>query len=178
MRLRIITAIACLFTLGNSLFGQIRVEPFVGATLPMCHASGKMMPFPYVGCDAKYLFNNVPISVGLQGAMSFAYRTEAISRNGEQEDWALRTISLLAIADWYCFEKNNFRYYVGCGAGLANRHETLPGLRETGVPAYGACFSPRIGVEYRRRVTLSLNAYITEKTFNTIGLRIGYSFGK
>ena len=178
MRLRIITAIACLFALGNSLFGQIRVEPFVGATLPLYQASGKMMPFPYVGCDAKYLFDNVPISVGLQGAMSFAYRTEAISRNGEQEDWALRTISLLAIADWYCLEKNSFRFYVGCGAGLAHRHETLPGLRETGVPAIGACISPRVGMEFLRRVTLSLNVYITEKTFNTIGLRIGYSFGK
>ena len=94
------------------------------------------------------------------------------------EDWALRNLSLLAVVDWHFYTNQNIRLFLGCGAGLAHRHQTLPGFNTYDAPALGICCSPRVGIYLKNRLFFALNAYVTEKNFNTIGLQIGYSIGK
>lgn len=174
-----ICLVLTLLLIGQSLYAQIRVEPSIGASFPLNRTTGTNIPFPSIGCKVKYCLADLPLAFGAEGAMNIAYRKSgAIKANGEAEDWALRNLSLLAVAEWHFFNNQKVRLFLGLGAGLALRHQTLPGFSTYDVPALGVCGSPTVGIYFRDRVFFALDTYITEKNFNTIGLRVGYSFGK
>ena len=179
MNARRLFFVLSLLLLCHALSAQIRVEPSVGASFPLNGASGTRLPFPSVVCGVKYYPSSRPFSFGVEGAMNIAYRREGATReNGVAEDWALRNLSLLAVVDWHFYTNQNIRLFLGCGAGLAHRHQTLPGFNTYDAPALGICCSPRVGIYLKNRLFFALNAYVTEKNFNTIGLQIGYSIGK
>ena len=163
----------------QALSAQIRVEPSIGASYPLNSVSGTSIPFPSFGCGVKYHPSGLPFAFGVEGAMNIACRIKgAINESGKAEDWALRNLSLLALADWHFYSSQNIRLFLGCGVGLAHRYQTLPGFSTYDVPVLGVCCSPRFGIYFKDRVFLALDTYITENNFNIIGLRIGYSIGK
>ncbi len=158
---------------------QIRIEPFLGVTFPTRDAQADPLVGPQFGLTAFKELNNSALSIGAEAYVSVALREGDFKNNGSTDQWALRTISLLSVTEWRFLQLNKSIFYAGLGVGICNRTETLPGFANyKDISSIGFCCSPRVGARISDRFTISLNLSITEKDYNTVGLRLGYAFGK
>lgn len=158
---------------------QIVVEPFVGACFPTHNAAGKETVGPLFGVAVRYALPDIPVDLGAEAGLSIAFRNKAFLReSGSYDDWALRTFSLALTGDYLFRNDSRFTPFVGVGCGLAQRVEILPSLGDhTDASEWGFIATPRAGVQVGKHLRFTLDMRVTQKDFNTVGLRVGYAFG-
>ncbi len=150
-------------------------EPFLSMDFPIYNADGKEMPHPGFGFETRYNFSNIPLDLGLEVSLSVADRDFMI--DSEKRQTALRNATFALYGDYSFNIGNKFTPFIGAGFGYAQMR-SMKNYNPWTTPHHGITFIPRFGVEIFNHLRLTVDCRILNKYYNTVGLKIGYSFGR
>ena len=135
-----------------------------------------------LGVELRYNIKHSPLDVGLLIDLSAAHRKGqnfSWSSNGsgglsggyydKTSSW--RTTTIAAVCDYNYTENENTSFFAGAGVGYGQLDDG--GNKDY----YRMVLIPRVGVELYKTVRLTLNAHITRKYFNTVGVAVGFVIG-
>lgn len=197
---KIVFVIFCTFVLvckaQNVSVKTFEIEPFIGATLGTSSLSGyNHQVGPSLGLEGRWNLKAMPLDLGVQLYVGSAvYDNENVEC--KDKDVSCRTVATMFFID-YNFERGtNISPFVGLGVGVHTYNVTKAspfwGLG-IGLHLYnmvdgdynhfqgdnttGIGISPRVGIEFFRRLRVTLIGHFGNRIYNTAGLSIGYSFG-
>lgn len=197
---KIVFVILCAFALfckaQNVSVKTFEIEPFIGATLGSSNLSGyNHQVGPSVGLEGRCNLKAMPLDLGVQLYVGSAvYNNEGGESN--DKDLSCRTVATMFFVDYNFQREKNVSPFVGIGLGVHTYNVTKAspfwGLG-IGLHLYnmvdgnynhfqgdnttGIGVSPRVGIEFFRRLRLTLIGHFGNRIYNTVGLSIGYSFG-
>lgn len=132
-----------------------------------------------IGIEGRYNFKRLPLDVGLRIDNSAAHRKDMGHEWGGQgssgryydrtASW--RTTCIAAVCDYNFYDQSSTTFFAGLGLGAGYLYD---GGNED---IYRAVFIPRIGVEVSQFLRFTLDAHISKKYFNTVGLSLGLVVG-
>ena len=175
MRRQLIIVLLALAGISNiRTYAQVKYEPFIGVTIPLCNAEGNRGLGPMFGLNVMKDIDNTQFRLGLQGALAVAARDiDAID-----DTWSLRTVNISVLCE-YLYKKTIIGSpFLGLGVGVAQQAETMPGFTQyldfSGTsPILSLYCGTRIGNHFKMGLDLRIT---NTKEFNTLGLSIGYAF--
>lgn len=164
-------------TLRSQTVKPVEVEVRTGFTLPLAAEDGyaNLLHWGMLGAEVRYNFREIPLDAGLEWTYTMGCRQ---SPSDENDKLPLRIWTISLTADYIFNQGEAVSWFVGIGAGPAQRLVTSPFFGEyEDVPVTGALVSPRIGVELWNQLRFTLCARITSRAFNVIEAGIGYAIG-
>ena len=175
---RVIVIVLSLVLVGLRAYGEkpSRLEFSAGAVTPLSTAPGYgNIPFLSLAAEYRYEIPESTFSIGFENAISGAARKVLFEHSDASADYqSCRTLSFCLTGD-YRFRTERLVPFIGIGAGVAQRASfELDFIPER---TWSVCANPRCGVILGRHFRVTLEARLTHRLYNTVGLRLGYCFG-
>ena len=151
-----------------------RFQVSVGPVYPLAVVEGYgNFPFACLAFSYDRQIGDGGFRLGLEGALTAAPRKVLLQQTDSSFE-SCRTISLCLVPEFSLWAGDRMDVFVGSGIGVAHRstfyREFDPGN------VLGVCVNPCVGVVLRDRIKVTLEARLTTRLYNTVGVRIGYCF--
>ena len=174
--MRRILLVLALFAVSVALRAQVhgRWEVSAGVVYPMFSVEGYgNIPFGSLAVSYGRVRDSSPFALWFEGALTAAPRKVLLQQTDSSFE-SCRTISLCLVPEFSLWAGDRMDVFVGSGIGVAHRStfycEFDPGN------VLGVCVNPCAGVVLRDRIKVTLEARLTTRLYNTVGVRIGYCF--
>lgn len=160
---------------------QVKVEPYIGLTYPTRNIGAsevKETAGLNAGIEVRRNLSSLPIAVGADLFVASSARQKDRPEGGHSSN-SQRMAGIAAVCDYNLFQDKPVSFFIGTGIGVSQRHTIRSGI-DTNIgicSEYGPIVSPRIGVELWKHLRVSAEARLTQRDYNVIAFRIGYSFG-
>lgn len=161
--------------------GGVKVDPYIGLAVPVRNIGGsdvKETAGLNLGVEIRKYLPESPLSVGVDIFCSTAARKRT-DPDGDSHN-SQRMAGIAAVVDYNTQRHGPASFFAGAGVGLVQRNTIRSGI-DNGIgicPTYAPVVSPRVGVELWNHLRLTAEARITQRDYNVLAFRIGYSFGK
>lgn len=161
---------------------QVQVEPYVGLTMPIRNIGASEVNEVAglnAGIEIRKNISSSPLTVGADLFMASSVRQMERQEGGHSSN-SQRMVGVAAVCDYNLLLGKSATLFFGTGVGLSQRHTVSSGIEKgIGICAeYGPVVAPRAGVQLCKHMRITVEARFTQRDYNLLAFRLGYTFGK